>query len=414
MAEGQGRSSGQGLKLLHLRDFFYRYADRDHPQNIKRDIIPYLAAKGITASLKTIYTDIEALRDVLGMPIQYDGSKRGYYITKPLFDGAELAMLVNLIDQASFLTGDDAKQLMRKVVDLGTIYDRPMLIERLKDYEHKMPTDNSVIENLRLLDQAIRQKRQITFQKIYYVADHSNHTETDSEVIIASPLSIKIIDGRHILRYAVDDEYNTDEAIMMKKAMQMMLFDGDDGDGFTYYEQDISLMANIRIISPPTEYGKDVYKTYDRPDVQRAVTIRFRNEVLNRVSGELGKDAILIPVDLDHFKVTIHRELNNIFYRWLAGYGGFARIDSPQEAVDGLLNWYRRGLLEQEILYRYGVEPSSVISEEELYALPSKESSLALAAPHGSWNIDFTDVVRDKSGIEVDFHLPDYMDPQDA
>ena len=57
MAEGQGRSSGQGVKLLYIRDYLYTYTDKEHPKNAK-DIKEFLASKGIKASEKTIYNDI--------------------------------------------------------------------------------------------------------------------------------------------------------------------------------------------------------------------------------------------------------------------------------------------------------------------------------------------------------------------
>ena len=33
MAKGQGRSSGQGVKLLYIRDYLYQYATKEHPKN---------------------------------------------------------------------------------------------------------------------------------------------------------------------------------------------------------------------------------------------------------------------------------------------------------------------------------------------------------------------------------------------
>ena len=35
MAKGQGRSSGQGVKLLYIRDYLYHYATKEHPKNTK-------------------------------------------------------------------------------------------------------------------------------------------------------------------------------------------------------------------------------------------------------------------------------------------------------------------------------------------------------------------------------------------
>ena len=56
MAKGQGRSSGQGVKLLYIRDYLYTHATKEHPKNAK-DISKYLASMGVSASVKTIYND---------------------------------------------------------------------------------------------------------------------------------------------------------------------------------------------------------------------------------------------------------------------------------------------------------------------------------------------------------------------
>ena len=46
MAQGQGRSSKQGVKLLYIRDYLYTYTNKEHPKNANH-IVEYLASKGI-------------------------------------------------------------------------------------------------------------------------------------------------------------------------------------------------------------------------------------------------------------------------------------------------------------------------------------------------------------------------------
>ena len=69
MAKGQGRSSGQGVKLLYIRDYLYHYATKEHPKNAKA-ICDYLMTKGIDASPKTIYNDILRLQIDFGVPVE--------------------------------------------------------------------------------------------------------------------------------------------------------------------------------------------------------------------------------------------------------------------------------------------------------------------------------------------------------
>ena len=94
-----GRSSGQGVKLLYIRDFLYAHATKEHPQNANR-IQDYLLTKNIEASTKTIYNDILRLHDDFGVPVVYDAKRWGYYITEPEFKPYELRLMVDSIQSS--------------------------------------------------------------------------------------------------------------------------------------------------------------------------------------------------------------------------------------------------------------------------------------------------------------------------
>lgn len=126
MAKGQGRSSGQGVKLLYIRDYLYTHATKEHPKNAK-DISKYLASMGVSASVKTIYNDILRLQIDFGVPIEYNPSKWGYYITQPQFEPYELRLLVDSVQSAKFLTENMAAQLTQKIKQLADVYTKDSL-----------------------------------------------------------------------------------------------------------------------------------------------------------------------------------------------------------------------------------------------------------------------------------------------
>lgn len=95
MAKGQGRSSGQGVKLLVIRDYLRSHTDKSHCKNAT-EIKTFLATKGIEASEKTIYNDLTLLKYDFKEPIEYSAKNRGYYITEPQFEPKELRMMVNV------------------------------------------------------------------------------------------------------------------------------------------------------------------------------------------------------------------------------------------------------------------------------------------------------------------------------
>ena len=122
MAEGQGRSSEQGVKLLYIRDYLHKYTNKEHPKSAK-DIIEYLASKGIKAERKTIYNDILRLQMDFQEPIEYNPKKWGYYVTKPQFSLYDLQILMDCVRSANFLNSEDVTRISKKIVELGNVYD---------------------------------------------------------------------------------------------------------------------------------------------------------------------------------------------------------------------------------------------------------------------------------------------------
>ena len=57
MAEGKGRSSSQGVKLLYIRDYQHKQKNKEHPKNAT-EMSDYLGTKGIKADRKTICNDM--------------------------------------------------------------------------------------------------------------------------------------------------------------------------------------------------------------------------------------------------------------------------------------------------------------------------------------------------------------------
>ena len=131
MAEGQGRSSNQGVKLLYIRDYLHKHTNKEHPKSAK-EICEYLASKGIKADRKTIYNDIFRLQVDFQEPIEYNPKKWGYYVSKPDFDAYEIRLLFDSIQMSHRLTSEETYLMMEKVLGLINIYDREKLAEQVK------------------------------------------------------------------------------------------------------------------------------------------------------------------------------------------------------------------------------------------------------------------------------------------
>ena len=341
MAEGQGRSSEQGVKLLYIRDYLHKYTNKEHPKSAK-DIIEYLASKGIKAERKTIYNDILRLQIDFQEPIEYNPKKWGYYITEPEFDTRDLRILMDCIQYADFITMEESTRLIGKVKELGSVYDKELFSRPMEEEVKDSKAQNSVFKNIEIIAQAIREKKKISFRMLHLVAEHSNHIKESPIVYIVSPHKMSWSNGTHILSYATDFEdrdkvYDPDGIRFLGK------------DGFKdriYNYCDIAFMRDIRILSVPSIYNtteehdslQEVEQNLDSVfGPKRAITIQFRNYVMHEVLEELGKDAILIPDGDSHFKTTVMRRTDGNLYLWIFSFGINAKILSPPDVVNEYL-----------------------------------------------------------------------------
>ena len=79
------KSEQQKGKLLVLKNLLERKSDCDHPLSMQ-DILSHLESQGIAAERKSIYSDLETLREQ-GMDILYrQGRGGGYYLAARDFE----------------------------------------------------------------------------------------------------------------------------------------------------------------------------------------------------------------------------------------------------------------------------------------------------------------------------------------
>lgn len=257
MPEGQGRSSRQELKLLYLRDYFYKHTNRDNPKRMQ-EIRDHLKANGIPASRVTVYNDIEILRSTLHIPIKYSAKHYGYYVEKPQLESHEMLMLLDCIRFSTFITEEETKRLRQKVMTLASVYDSELINSVAPEETHVLKAKVSVYDNLRILLDAIRRKKKIRYTVIDYVANRSYSAKPMIGSFIASPHRLALENGTYILYLSLDrnELIQTIEAVMppdtkglwdsMIKNMQNL-----------YQKMEVSHLSEIQILDAPSIYAEN-------------------------------------------------------------------------------------------------------------------------------------------------------------
>ena len=316
-----GRSSGQGVKLLYIRDYLYHHATKEHPQNANA-IQEFLALHNIEASVKTIYNDIVRLRDDFAVPVVYDASRWGYYITKPEFEPHELRLMIDSIQASKFITQKEATTISQKITKLADVYTRPKLTDRHAVVAQRVRSKNEdVVREAGRIHQAIAENRKISFRYFHYTPDRVNPKQysKNGEKYVVSPYALLWDNGNYYLyAYITEkDEFRTFRVDRME-AITKPLPDKRDGEKAFKTETLTS-----------QEYK--VFQQYHGEKVK--VRIRFINRLADAVVDQFGKETVMVPIDKDHFYALLPVELSPPFCAWVATFGRGAKILAPEAAI---------------------------------------------------------------------------------
>lgn len=393
MAEGQGRSPDQGVKLLYIRDYLRKYTNTEHTKNAK-DISEYLASKGIRAERKTIYNDILKLQTTFQEPIEYSHKKRGYYISKPQFTTYELQIIVDSVRTANFLSEKETSNICKKISELSNIYDYEVLFNSAWIGDESAKPANSELLNVDLIQQAIRHNKKIRFRYFGYFPTASNRSNNGKEYLqnregsdfyIVSPNELVHMDDGYMLLC-----YNTDvrnecmeDFVYYVRNMEDVTILSSDRECFDYPYPSLAAKPQFRVEESLNRYKRgncaDMPQSKEENDnqIQRGI-MRAREEILasrsddinfildncdyytiqlvfkienaQLVVEEFGEKAVLVPIDNSYCSTTMRMRPSRRFFNWLFRNQTDIRISKPEEVIN-IYRFYLTIILEQYDLW---------------------------------------------------------------
>ena len=323
MAEGQGRSSGQGVKLLYIRDYLYQHATQEHPKNTVA-IIKYLSLNGIKAADKTIYNDIKQLQYEFGVPVIYDYSKKGYYITEPEFKPHELRMMVDSVQASKFITQTEAANITKKIMKLADVYTKDKLNRNAYVINRVRSSNEKVVKDSYKIYEAIGENQKIGFQYSHRTPDrlHPKQYSLKGKAYIVSPYALLWDNGNYYL-YAYYGEKKKFMTFRIDRMDNITQLPGDKREGQKEFR--------VRQITA-AEYK--VFQMYRAEKKQAKVKVRFSNHLTDAVMDQFGQDVALVPIDEKHFITLLPVEVSQPFLAWIASFGHAAKILSPQWVIE--------------------------------------------------------------------------------
>lgn len=306
-------------RILLVLQYIWENSDEEHPVKAK-DIIAFLEENGISATSRTIKSDVDQLID-FGIDIEIIHSTQNrYFMYERNFELAEIKLLIDAVQSARFITEKKSKRLIKKLSAFVSKYQRKELKRQLY-IEDRIKTENdSVYYSVDSLHTAIQNKKKVSFKYIEITPDKFKKEKNEGKIYIFSPYALVWNDDFY---YAIG------------------YYEGLNHNDIVKFRVDRMKFLNIidaEAIEQPADfqvenYFVQMFSMYDGP--QYELEILCENELMKYVIDKFGEGVDTRIVDKEHFVAKIKVNLSPAFYAWVFSFSGRMKINVPQEAIEG-------------------------------------------------------------------------------
>lgn len=312
------KSRNQKEKLLYLMQMFLEETDEEHPIS-RKGLEERLEEQGIHAERKTLYSDIETLKN-FGMDVLYRKEQpEGYYLAHREFELAELKLLVDAVQSSRFITQKKSDVLIRKIEKLTSRYEARKLQRQVVVADRIKAMNESIYYNVDKLHTAVVLNQQIEFRYFEWTVAREMRMKKGGENYCVSPWALTW-DNENYYLIGYDTEAGIIKHFRVDKMLDIVLTGKERAGRDEFSKFDLA------------RYTKRTFGMFGGKE--ETVRIRFHNRFVGVVIDRFGKDVPLHPDGREHFIARVEVAVSEQFFGWITGLGRDVQIISPQSVVD--------------------------------------------------------------------------------
>lgn len=316
----------QKQKLLYIMKFFMEKTDDDYGVTVA-DIIDYLESYDIAAERKSIYSDIECLRDFGFDIIKTKVGKISLFsLVSRDFTLEEIKLLIDAVQSSKFITLKKSRELIHKIERLTSENQAKELHRQVIVANRVKNSNEEIYRNIDSINRAINNRRKIGF---YY------NQWAVSRTGVKKVVRVRRHDGQ---RYLL-----TPKALTWDDENYYLIAYDKEADKFKHFRVD--KMENISVEEVRADstkavdkfdlaaYTKQVFGMYGGDTVN--VKLRFDDSLIGVVVDRFSDKVFIQPHSDGTFTVSTEVMLSPQFFGWVFSFGDKVKIVSPKSAKVG-------------------------------------------------------------------------------
>ncbi len=313
-------NANQKLKLLYLADILKRETNEDHVLSAI-DLAKRLADYGISSERKSIYSDIEILKDYGFDIILTRSPKYGYFLASGEFEPHEVRLLMDAVQAAGFISNKKTKELIDKISLLTNNFDAVKLKKQIYVDSKQKSSNEEVYYSIDTINKAIIQGRQITLTYVKRVVKDNKTVSFSEKRHTVNPYAL-IWTNDHYYLIANNIKYDN----LMHLRIDRM--------------RKVSIVEDS-IIRPLKEVS-DYTGSFDSADYvskhlnmfsgqAKPIELICDNSVIEQILDKFGERTPIYPNDEKTFVARFNSAVNDGLVSWILQYGNLVKVASPKE-----------------------------------------------------------------------------------
>lgn len=305
-------------RLIVLSKMFYTKTDEDH-QMTNLEILDYLKEHDVPANEKTLRGDIRLLKE-LGFDIVTVVSRPNrYYQRNREFSLPELKLLIDAVSASRFITKKKSHDLGLKLAELASEHQKPELRRNVYATNRVKNSNESIYGMVDVINDAINNKKKITFQYNEFDAALKPVLRNDGEVYELSPYALYWNEDYY---YVVgwSDKHGNVSSFRVDRLVKPKITEEKAHKKTEKFDID--------------DYSRRIFEMYDGEPT--LVKLECKNDFAKYIVDRFGTKLETIATSDDRFEVEVEVSLSPTFYSWVFQFGGEIRILSPAKAVNDM------------------------------------------------------------------------------
>lgn len=310
------------LKTLMIYKLLENYSDEENPLSTT-DLIDMLNERGIKCERKSIYADIDALKEIGCDILSATTPKRGFFMASREFELPEVRLLIDAVSSVGFITPKKTDELVKKLKTLVSQNQANHLVSQVYVDSTTKCDNEEIYYIIDALNDAIINGEKVKFEYKRRNIDKKNKKSYTTKTHTVSPYALIWKDDHYYL-VCNNDKYDDLLNLRLDRIRKIERLDTP--------VRDISEVSEYSGELNVADYSSKMFNMFTgaSTDVTLLCDLEIREEVMDRFGAKVPLNA----VDTSHFETTVKATLSDGFVSWVMQYGDKIKVTSPQALVD--------------------------------------------------------------------------------